>query len=133
MLQIPFRTVWTNSCLTYQGLQSVVFFLEIFRNPLRFPHVQGAPFWQLEPFWKTQLDKVHIFTHTLLWDESACLNLRQLPKWMAFPKTQHGFTARLYSNSQKTSYSAASNLAKSSPQCSLGLSLPGGLLNITPG
>lgn len=133
MLQIPFRTVWTNSCLTYQGLLSVVFFLEIFRNPLRFHHVQGAPFWQLEPFWKTQLDKVHIFTHTLLWDESACLNLRQLPKWMAFPKTQHGFTARLYSNSQKTSYSAASNLAKSSPQCSLGLSLPGGLLNITPG
>lgn len=131
ILQILSRTVWINSCLTYQGLLSVVFFLEIFRNPLRFHHVQEAPFWQLEPFWKTQLDKVHIFTHThtLLRDESACLNLRQLPKWTAFPKTQQGEITTI----AKKLLTQLLQTSQSSPQCSLGLSLPGGLLNITPG
>lgn len=109
ILQILSRTVWINSCLTYQGLLSVVFFLEIFRNPLRFHHVQEAPFWQLEPFWKTQLDKVHIFTHTHTTTGWECLSEPSSAAKM------DGFSQNSArgnnNNSQKTSYSAASNLA----------------------
>lgn len=68
-------------------------------------------------------------THTLLRDESACLNLCQLPKWTAFPKTQQGEITTI----AKKLLTQLLQTSQSSPQCSLGLSLPGGLLNITPG